>query len=117
MVMLLAFIVIGITITTGAVALIASNSINASKYEQGEMALSIAESGAEDKLLYLLRNPGYTGQSTLTMTNGTATVTIAGTGPVTITSSGQSGNFVRKIQVTAGYTNNILSITSWKEIF
>ncbi len=116
LVTLLFFMVIALTITTTAILVMAINSLTASKLEQGSTAYSVAESGIENALLRLLRNPNYTGE-TLVVGSGSAQIVVTGTTTKTITSTGTSGNFVRKIQVLVGYTNNILSITSWKETY
>ena len=57
LVMLLVFMVVGIVMTTMAVALLIVNATSASNVEQGDMALKIAESGADNALLRILRNP------------------------------------------------------------
>jgi|SRR6266571_155529 len=114
---LLFFVIIGITVTSAAVAIIIVNSQNATKFQQGIIAYAIAESGAENSLLRLLRDPSYTGE-TLTIGNGTAIVAVRGVGNAYIaTSSGQIGNALRKVQVNATYSNNLLTVTSQKEIF
>lgn len=112
-VILLVFMVIGITITSASVMILLSESSNTSKFQQALISQQIAESGAENALLRLLRDPTYTGE-TLTVGAGTATISVSGS---TITSVGTSGNFRRTIQVQTTYTNNILTISSWQEIF
>lgn len=115
LVTLLFFMVIGITITSAAVVVIVTNALSATRFEQGTDAYDIAESGAENALLRLLRNPFYTGE-TLPIGNGTATITVANN---TIISSGSAAfnNEVRTIQVNTVYNNGILTVTSWKEIY
>lgn len=120
LVTLLFFMVISITITSAAVIVVLVNSVSASKLEQGVNAYYVAESGTENALLQLLRNPSYAGE-TLTVGSGNATITVSGGGvnPYTILSVGKIGNFARTIQVVATYnigTATPLSITSWKEI-
>lgn len=112
---LLVFTVISIIITTGAVSVIIINSKSTSKFQQGVDAYYVAESGAENGLLRLLRDPSYTGE-TLTVGDGIATISVTGTSTKTLTSVGKIGNFTKTIQITATYVNNILSIRSWKEI-
>lgn len=112
--MLLIFMIIGITVTSAAIGVIITNSINAQKVQSGTVALQTAESGIENGLLRLLRNPFYTGD-TININDGTATVAVVGTNPYTITSIGVSGNFQRKIQVEVNY-NEKMTITSWKEL-
>ena len=114
LVTLLVFMVIAIAITSSAVVLTISNSLQASKVEQGMMALQIAESGAENALLRLLRNPSYTGE-TLTVGTGTAVLTVTGT-PVKIISEGINGRFRRKIEIGVN-TSTTLTVTSWKEVY
>ncbi|MBI3380276.1 hypothetical protein HY029_05990 [Candidatus Gottesmanbacteria bacterium] len=115
LVTLLFFMIIAITVTSGAVVIILSNSVSASKFDQGNSAYYIAESGVENALIRLLRNPNYTGE-TLPIDTGNATIQISGSNPITITSVGTLNNLSRTIQVTVDYTNNILTVQSWKEI-
>lgn len=115
LVILLFFMVITIMITTASVTLIILNSHGASKSEQGEMAYEIAEAGAENALLRLLRDSTYQGE-TLTVGEGAATITVTGTDPLTITSVGSVNTFSRTVRVVAGYTDYILTIESWNEV-
>lgn len=112
---LLFFALITIIVTSSAVVMIIINSGAVTTVQQGNDAYSIAESGVENALLRLLRNPSYTSE-VLTIGGGTATITVTGTTTKTIISRGRIGNFERSIQVTATYTNNILTVTSWDEI-
>lgn len=114
---LLIFMSVGIMITSAAVVLIITNSLGMTKMQEGNLAYSITESGVENALLRLLRNPNYNGE-TITIGEGTATISVESSGgnQKTITSSGRLGNFLRKIQVIIDYTNNTLTILSWKEI-
>lgn len=113
---LLIFMVIGITITSAGVVLIINSSTATSAFQESLIARQMAESGAENAMIRLLRNPSYTGE-TMTIDNGTATITVSGSNPKTILSVGKNRNYVRKIQVTASDVNNILTVTSWQEIF
>lgn len=112
---LLIFVIISVIITSAAVIIIAINTRGAFELEQGTLVYYIAESGAENALLRLLRNPSYTGE-VLTVGDGTATILVTVTDPKTITVTGTVGNFSRKVQVVAGYTDNILTVNSWKEV-
>ncbi len=115
---LLIFIVVAVTITTSATIMILNSSLSASKVEVGTTALSIAESGIDDSMIRLLRDPTYTtAGTTLNVGQGTATIVVTGTTTKTITSTGKMNNSVRKIQVTAGNSNGLLVITPpWQEI-
>lgn len=111
------FAFISITISTAAIIIISNSMLSSSKIQSGAEAYSLAESGAENAVLRLLRNPSYTGGETLTLDNGQAIATVSGSEPYVITSQGRSGNFVRTVQVQLGYNDQyVLSIQSWKEI-
>lgn len=116
LVSLLFFMIVAVTITSASVVVLLTNSLAASTVDQGNKAFSIAESGAENALVRLLRNPSYTGE-VFTLNGGTATITVTGSNPLLITSQGKTGNFLRQLQVQAGYTNDTLSILSWQEVF
>ena len=115
---LLFFVIIAVTVTSAAAVIVMVNNLNATRFQQGTLAYEVAESGAENGLLRLLRNPNYTGE-TLTVGSGTATITVTGGGvnPYVITSKGQVGDYIRTVQITASYVNNILTATSEQEIF
>ncbi len=113
--MLLVFMIIAITVTSAATTLILVNSSNTQKMEGGTVAYQIAESGIENALLRLLRNPNYSGE-TLALNGGSATITVTGSNPYTITSLGKSGNFSRTLQVVINYNGN-MTISSWREVF
>ncbi|HET8671681.1 MAG TPA: hypothetical protein VFM05_13970 [Candidatus Saccharimonadales bacterium] len=115
LVMLLAFMATAIILTTSAVAVVIANMQAGTKQIKGEKALQVAESGADNALMRLLRDPSYAGE-TLTIADGTATITLSGSPTVTIVSKGQVGDFRRTIQVTAARLNNTLVVSSWKEV-
>lgn len=114
--MLLVFMAIAVIVTSAAVVMMVVGSTAAAKYERGQSAFAAAESGIENALLRLLRDPNYSGE-TLTIGEATATITVTGTDPKTIISTGVAGEFARTIQAIAGYTEGILSVSSWKEKF
>lgn len=115
LVTVLIFVIIAITLTTGAIAMTVVNSQTASSFDRSNQAYGVAESGAENGVLQLLRNPGYTGETFL-VGDDSATINVSGSNPYTIVSSGRSGGFVRKIEVTADYTGGVLTVLTWKEI-
>lgn len=114
-VILLFYMIIAITLTTTAVAVVVSNSLSATRSEQGAHALEIAEAGAENAIVRLLRSTSYEGES-LAIGSGNATVTVTGTTIKTITSVGTISGFSRTVQVTATLTNGVLTVSSWQEI-
>jgi hypothetical protein len=103
-----------LTLTTAATVITLVNAQTTSKYTNGEEALRYAETGAENALLRLIRDPTYAGE-TLAIGTGSAIINISGTSPKTITSIGVSGAFRRTIQATATPSGNILTINTWSE--
>lgn len=115
---LLSFIIISITIISAAVIILITNTLGSSKVERGVTAYALAQSGTENALLRLLRNPSYTNEVIATV-DGTITISVQGTppaGPFTIYSTGKAGNFVRRVRATATYVNSKLILTEWKEL-
>jgi len=116
LVTLLFFIIISVTLTTAAIIVIVVNSKSITQVDQANFSRSIAESGVENALLRLLRNPGYTGE-TVNINGGNVTVQVTSNGTTyTITSVGKIGFFVHTIQAIATMTNDTLTVASWKEI-
>lgn len=113
---LLVFMIIAITVTTGAVFLLISNSINTTKIARGNNSLTVAEAGAENALINLLRDTSYTGE-TLSVENGEAEVTVTGTNPYLVISKGTDGDFSRTVEVSVEFVNNEMRINSWKEVY
>ena len=117
LIILLFFILVSIMVTSSAVILAFVNSQASSKVEVGGSAYNVAQSGAENAVLRLLRDPTYSSEPALVIGGGTAAISVSTAGSTkTIVSTGTVGNFIRKIQVVADYTNNKLTISSWKEI-
>ncbi len=114
---------IGMTIISAAAIFILQNMKSTSLVEQGTVSYYAAESGAEEALLRLIRDPNYLGTSpgqplTFTVDNYQASVDITVSTPGgTIISIGTYNNSHRKIQVETVYNNYVRSITSWKEIY
>jgi hypothetical protein len=107
---------------------IASSGFWASSIGAGDngskIALAIAEAGAEDAFLRVVRNKQCnTGGTpacdayTLTFPLGAAEVTVAGIAPKTILSQGVVGSIRRKVQVEVAFdANDKATQTSWKEV-
>ena len=112
---LLFFVLISLTITTGAIIIIIANSLSVSKFQEGTLVYYAAESGVENALLRLLRDPNYTGE-TLTIGSETAVITVSGNNPKTVVSVGQNGNFKRTVQAQMNYSNGYYTFSNWKEI-
>lgn len=115
LVVLLFYVIIAVTLSTTAVAVVVSNSLSVTRTEESGHALEIAEAGAENALLRLLRTPNYTGE-TLTVGGGNATVTITGAADKIIVSKGSVSGFDRTIRVGVRFSDGVMTITSWEEI-
>jgi hypothetical protein len=115
LVTLLFFVLISLTITSAAIIIIVTNSLSANRFQEGTKAYYMAESGVENALLRLLRDPNYSGE-TLAVGTATAVVTVTGTNPKTVVSVGQDGNFKRTVQAQATYTNGFYTFSNWKEL-
>jgi len=122
LIMLLFFIMIGVTITTAAIFIISGNSLAAADVERGEVAREMAETGAERAILQVLRNGNTYSGETLTNTNipdwdsdWNVVVTVTGTTTLKIDSVATAGNYIKKVEVIAEYVDNELTLNTWKE--
>ena len=115
LVTLLVFIATATIITAAATTVTLINSQTTGKFAQGESALVIAQTGADNAILRILRDPNgtYTGEGPITIGSGTVTINVSGSSVKTITAEGQDGNFIRKIQVVGTFVNNTFTISSW----
>lgn len=109
---LLFFMVISLTIVTGVTIVVLNNAAATSEAEQGTIAYYAAETGAENALLRLVRDPNYTGE-TLNIDGGSVVIQVNNG---TIISAATISRAVRKIQVETTNTNNQVNVASWKEI-
>jgi len=109
------FMIVAITVVTASVAIILTNSQGAALLEDAAGSHTSAESGIENALLRLLRNPGYTGE-TMQINSDQIVITVTGSNPYIITSTATTGKSRRSIEAKAEYINNELKISQWKEI-
>jgi hypothetical protein len=116
LVSVLVFSVVAMIVITAAMSLTLATSQSNQQFMQGQQALSNAESGVENALIQLLRNPNYVGE-TLTLPDGTATILASGSNPKVVNVSGVAGSAVRKLRVTISTTAGVSEIVSWQEIF
>jgi len=115
---LLAIIVISAiatTIFTAASTSLLGQLIQSNTSTNSAKSYLFAESGVEDAILNLLRNPDYAG-GTLILDSKDITIVVTGTNPKTITVTVEFNNTKRTLSVTALYSENNLQITSWREI-
>lgn len=110
---ILVFMVVISTVVTTSVAIALNNARATNIATQGLQAEMVAQSGAENALLRLLRDPNYTGEI-LSMDDGTATISVVSN---TITSVGKTTTAEHTTQVDFTYNDNILTVTSWSDVF
>lgn len=115
-IMLVSIIMLITFLVSAAVAVSYSLSRDAVTQIQSERALAAAESGAEEGLLRLLRNPGATGPFSLSLDGSDVTITYMGTTPQVITSQATYGSLTRTLQVEASFTDGQLNVSEWQEI-
>ena len=120
LVILLVFMMVAITVITTSVLLAISSSQSSGRAVFTWQAYDIAESGLNNALMNLLRNPNFTtppAGETLTVGDGIATISITGAGGNdVIVSSGRIGGYVRTVRAETSY-NGSLVVTSWREIY
>lgn len=75
-----------------------------------------SESGIENALLRLIRNPDYAGE-TLQVGDISVVITVTGTTPKTITAVSTYENTEFISQATATYVQNQLTVTSWRTVY
>ncbi len=119
---LLFIALIAISITTAAVVMMVVTVGGSANLQQGELAYEVAKTGEEEALLRLLRDPNYGGEGSFLVGSNWVKIEVIKAGPssnpsYTINTTAHVGNFIRKIQKMASYNNNVLTVTSEKEIF
>lgn len=116
MITMLYIMVVGILVTTGAAFALIANTQSTTTFETGARARQVAESGIENALIRLVRNPAYAGESLEVNPGETATITVSNDSGIVVTSLGVSGSTSRQIQVSVEYNDGILTVQSWKEL-
>ena len=84
-------------------------------------AINVAESGAEEALIRLLRDPSYLSIpgsfEDVAVGTDTVRITVNTSGTTkTVVSRVTTGNYKRAIKVEGGYINDIFTVASWTEI-
>lgn len=118
MITLVIFVAIGMIIISGAIVMIGVNTLAVSSTEKSLIVKQAAESGMENALLRLLRDPTYTGETLAADVNGYPT-TITVTGDLinkTVISTATSLTFQRKIITKIDYTGNVMKVIHWEDI-
>lgn len=112
---LLVFMVVILLVTTTMMLVSVSNLKGETYFDAGSEALTAADSGAENAILRLLRDPYYSGE-TLLVGDSTVVITVVGSAPQIITAVADSGSFERTVRVELERVDGMLEVTSWKEL-
>jgi len=113
---LLFFVLIGFTIISASAVMIFNNIQATSINERADYAHTIAESGVDEALIRLIRDPSYTGTAPgqpLSVNGGSVEISVVNG---VITTTGTYSNSIRKIRAQTVYNENVLSVISWEEI-
>lgn len=103
------------TIVGGAlVGLVIVGSQNALGYEQMMQVQHSAESGAENAIRCILRDPAYSG-GTLQINGGTVTIDVSGADTKQIEVTAEKNGLARKVNVTLSRINGVWTVNSWDE--
>lgn len=114
-ILLLVFMIVALMVTTASVISMSVNIRATEKVQEGTNAFDLAESGAENAMVKLLRDINYAGES-LALPQGNVEITVTGTNPKLVRSTSTSGDFQRTIEVIVDTGNNTLTVLSWKEV-
>lgn len=114
---LLFFVAIATIVTSAAVVILYDNALSTARVAEGTQGYYLAESGIENALLRIIRDPNYTGE-TMNLPEGDIEISVINnTGNYTISSISTVGDSIREVEVQAEYADAILTVTSWKEIY
>lgn len=113
---LLFTVVIGMLVTTGAIMTLVNAYKSLSDQELTTFAYITAETGMENGILRIMRDPSYTGETIVLDGNRTSVVTVTQAPGYVLLSVGSVGSVTRKIQVNAHFTGLTFIIDSWKEV-
>jgi Tfp pilus assembly protein PilV len=115
----LIFGAVALIVIVFGITLMVIQTNTARQFSSGQKALILAESGMENALLRLLRDPNYSGEI-LTLGNGTATIEVVSNGSdrtVTVTADSSSVlDAKRTIQAIITEENGRIVINSWQEL-
>jgi hypothetical protein len=86
---------------------------------ESDKILYSAETGVEEALIKLLRDPNYTGETINNLGGVSVTVSVTPTlnpNEMLIRSGASSNDIIRTVEVLVEFTDNILTITNWKQV-
>lgn len=111
-------IIIAVAVLATSTAVVASSLSRTTGVSiTSDKLLYAAESGAEEAIVKLLRDPTYSGES-VNINGVSVNIDIISPTPSerVITSKATQDNLIRKVAVSAEFVNNILTVNSWRQI-
>lgn len=112
-------IIIAVAVLATGVAVVASSlSHTTGTITTSDKLLYAAESGVDEVIIKLLRNPNYNGE-TLNINESVVVLSVnpgVSPGELVIISEASQENLIRKVEVSTEFVDNILTINSWKQI-
>lgn len=111
---LLVFMVVILLITTTTVLVSISTLQGELFFDSGMRAVIAADSGAENAILRILRDPTYVGE-TMQIEGTDVVVTVSSGSPQLVTVVADSGSFERTVQVELERVEGMLQVNSWLE--
>ena len=116
LVLLLIFVLMAMTFAITAILTTIVNSGSVTTMQRGIEVRELADSGVENALLELIRDPSYAGEDYLLDGVDISTSITEGL-QKTITVEATESDITRTVEVLIDYTDNVLSVVSWKEIY
>lgn len=114
-ILLVIIVLILAIITTAAVSVGVSSLKDTTLMSRSQEVYALAESGVDNAILRLLRDPSYSGEPNLPIGEGNVTIEVSGgSAPYTITSTAQLGGVIRGVQATVENVAGTLTITNWQ---
>lgn len=110
---------VGLAISTAVILLGIGAGKSSLTLQQSNQAKALANACQEEALQKLRESIYYSGNQTISFTNGSCTIqTISGAGNTnrTIQTSGTIGNVQRKIKVIVATVHPAITIQSWQEV-
>lgn len=115
LIVVLLLMLVGIFAITMAATLVVTTSQSHGSRLSSSNISSAAESGIENAILNVLRNPAYTGGTFLIDGLTVSTVVVPGT-PTVITATATSSGQRHVYEATVDRVDGMLSITSWTQL-
>jgi len=110
------FMAFGLSVIALSSVLTIINIQSTAKNSESTKTLSYAEAGAEEAILRLVRDPGYSG-GTLLIDDVSVLVVVTGDAVnKTISSTAAYNGFTKKIEAAVSLADSKVSLLSWKQV-